>query len=351
MAKKLKRDGYLDLLRFLFALSIIGVHSNACGFSYRLISSGYLGVEFFFMVSGYFIAKSAMQDRLISRDPQNIIRHFAHRLKKIMPIFFISFLYGFIVVCILEKATSVTAVFQLFYANIFDLFPLQIACFPAISLTGVQWYIGALLVISPILYALILRYGEVFSKVFAPLIGLFALGSVYLQIASFSAAGILMYNSFLCGLPIGLGNMFLGATVYELSCSLSRVNFTILGRLVIRTIRILLLVGIFANLFAVSTGYNDLVFILAIFFYLCLLFAHPVCLPTGLNRICAELGKISTVVFLVHIKTGEWINRYLAYLPETERFVLYYIVSLGIAYVFYYVIKFSGKKLKKLFLA
>ena len=54
MKENLKHNGYLDFLKFLFALGIIGVHSNACGFSFRLISSGYLGVEFFFLVSGYY---------------------------------------------------------------------------------------------------------------------------------------------------------------------------------------------------------------------------------------------------------------------------------------------------------
>lgn len=114
----------------------------------------------------------------------------------------------------------------------------------------------------------------------------------------------------------------------------------------------LLLIGAIVLVFANSSGYNDLAFILVMFLYLCLLFGHPVRLPEILNTICLELGKISIIVFMVHVKTGELVNYCFTNLTETERFVLYYLISLGLAYLLYYVTIMLRRtiSLKKLFL-
>ena len=348
----MKHNGYLDLLKFLFALGVIGVHSNLCNFSFRLIPSGYLGVEFFFMVSGYFVTKSALKERVVPKTGNCVVAYFTKRAWKILPYYFAALLYCFIIFCILERVSSAIEVFQLLYKGLFDLLPLQIAFLPALSLTGVQWYIGALLVVSSVLYVLVYKYQGSFVYVFGPILGTFALGSVYLQVATFSDGGNLMYNSFLSGLPIAIGNMFLGASVYGISHTLSKTAFTRFGWILLRAIRALILVGEIVLLFSESNGFNDLAFIMGMYFYLCLFFARPINLPSGLNRICVELGKVSLVVFMVHIKTGQWVNQNLLAIPETERLALYYLISIAVAYILYYATNVLTKnaKLKNIFI-
>lgn len=352
MKENLKHNGYLDFLKFLFALGIIGVHSNACGFSFRLISSGYLGVEFFFLVSGYFVTREAIKTRSVSSSPQNITNHFIKRLLNFFPFYLIPFIYSFVVHNIVHQVSDFTVVLWNLYNSLFDIIPLQIENFPSLCVTGVQWYISALFIVSPLLYALIFKYGNTFTMVFAPILGVFSLGFVYFQIGSFSAAGIIMYNNFLCGLFIAIGDMFLGAAVFEISEGISQLNFSKCGLWFLRITRMLLLIGAIVLVFANSSGYNDLAFILVMFLYLCLLFGHPVRLPEILNTICLELGKISIIVFMVHVKTGELVNYCFTNLTETERFVLYYLISLGLAYLLYYVTIMLRRtiSLKKLFL-
>ncbi len=160
-----------------------------------------------------------------------------------------------------------------------------------------------------------------------------------------------MYNNFLCGLFIAIGDMFLGATVFEISEGISKLNFSKRGLWFLHIIRMALLIGAIVLIFANSSGYNDLAFILVMFLYLCLLFGHPVRLPGIINTICLEFGKISVIVFMVHVKTGELVNYCFTNLAEPKRFVLYYLISLVLAYLIYYVTIMLRRKinLKKLF--
>ena len=51
----------IDFVKFLFAIGIFVYHSmylDAVNGNPKIFAKGYLGVEFFFMVSGYFMAAS-----------------------------------------------------------------------------------------------------------------------------------------------------------------------------------------------------------------------------------------------------------------------------------------------------
>lgn len=57
MGKKI--NGEIELLRFVFAIGVVLVHSrNLFGEEWRYFLKGSFGVEFFFIVTGFFLAKS-----------------------------------------------------------------------------------------------------------------------------------------------------------------------------------------------------------------------------------------------------------------------------------------------------
>ena len=53
-----KRNGEIDLLRFIFSSMIVIHHYNA-SFNFNILENGYIAVEFFFLLSGYLMAQSA----------------------------------------------------------------------------------------------------------------------------------------------------------------------------------------------------------------------------------------------------------------------------------------------------
>ena len=52
------KNGEIELLRLIFCISVVFTHLNSF-FNIGVFSRGTFGVEFFFLVSGYFMAKSA----------------------------------------------------------------------------------------------------------------------------------------------------------------------------------------------------------------------------------------------------------------------------------------------------
>ena len=53
------RNGKVDLLKFLFSIIVIIYHfDNAVKYPFEIFTRGYIGVEFFFVTSGFLFAKS-----------------------------------------------------------------------------------------------------------------------------------------------------------------------------------------------------------------------------------------------------------------------------------------------------
>ena len=62
--KQYKKNGELELLRFLFAIMILFYHTRKiCPIDSGIFKHGYFGVEFFFILSGALMAKSIYKRR------------------------------------------------------------------------------------------------------------------------------------------------------------------------------------------------------------------------------------------------------------------------------------------------
>lgn len=334
MAKISSHNGYLDFLKFLFALGIMGVHTYLCGFGFRLVFCGYLGVDFFFMVSGYFTVRDAMQARIRGKR-DSTPDYFAKRIKKIYPVFLGACIYSFV---LMELINSDANVWLDLYNNIFDFIPLQVEIFPSQFSTAVQWYVSALFVVSPLLYVLVLRFGRTFSLCFAPICSAFLLGVLQLYLGELSSVATLLWGWIFAGVLRAVADMFLGATIFELAQSLGKVQLTRFGYIFMRWGRAFLLCGAVRLCFMQTSGYGDFVFVVDIFLYLILLFAFPIEHRIFQCKLFRYLGKISVTLFMVHVRTGAIINAWFAQWNIVQRMLAYYLVSITVAFILYYLV-------------
>ena len=58
---KKARNGSLDLMKFVFSIVIVLLHSGNLFGRNKFFPAGHIGVEFFYIVSGYYMAKSALR--------------------------------------------------------------------------------------------------------------------------------------------------------------------------------------------------------------------------------------------------------------------------------------------------
>lgn len=301
------------------------------------------------MISGYFIAREAVN---ASRQPivdNAIFLNFAKRIKGFYPFFLVSCIYSFILFEIiknLEQPVTLYTVFVDAVYNVFEFIPLQVEVLPSLYTTDVQWFVSALFVVTPILYALVYKFKENFTLVFAPLGAAFMFGFMWVHTGSLEVTGALL-NGWFDGLPRAIGDMFLAGTIYSLSQMLSQVSLTRCGYYMMRCVRALLLFSIGIFLFMepqTSPRYSDFVFIPVVFGYLTLLLAFPEHNRVFTMPLFRELGKISTVLFMVHARTGVLINKLWPRGNIGVRIICYYVISILVALLLYHLVDFIRSK-------
>ncbi|MCR5206919.1 MAG: hypothetical protein K6C14_00390 [Eubacterium sp.] len=137
--KNKQRNGNIELLRFAFSAGIVLFH---CSDSFFLFKGGFLGVEFFFMLTGLFLEKTMGIENTDGqiRLTEAVKRSFKYVIKKILlfyPYFLIS---TFIGLCV--KIALFGHAETMLRDCIGDLFFLQPFGIRTLSATGVVWYLS-----------------------------------------------------------------------------------------------------------------------------------------------------------------------------------------------------------------
>lgn len=149
----------LNSWKFIFTLLVV-CHHSAGSFPPEHFIRGYLAVEFFFMLSGFFLANTCIKHKITS--PYS---WWVRRVKKIYPIF----LYSLAILFILKFAFS-NENFLDFCANneaiLYEALFLNRSGFSFYTINAPDWYISCLL-LAGFFYVSLLHFGE---KYLAPLI-------------------------------------------------------------------------------------------------------------------------------------------------------------------------------------
>lgn len=176
-----KRNGIIELLRFVFALIIVIFHINLdfwnlektyFGGRLSLAQMGGVGVEFFFIVSGFLFASSInrMQGEIdISRAD---IAFIWKKIKAILPYHLIACAFAFLFAA-LRYITGDKGI-EILIDKIPSLFLLQAFQLPGSNeaFLGAEWYISTMLVVMFILFPFAVKFKDAFTGIVAPVVGL-----------------------------------------------------------------------------------------------------------------------------------------------------------------------------------
>lgn len=231
--KKTMKSGKIEFYRFVFCICVLYFHIGkylrgepSLKGSLRLdfFTHGAIGVEFFFLISGFFMARSIYQKVLsegehpertnqkLSRDYLGFLKHkYLRIMPEHIPMFVMTFL-----VYVLVHDFGFLKTLVLAADNIPSFFLIQMTGINLGNVLHIEWYLSCMLIAMALLYPFCRRYYYTFTRFFAPLLALLILG--YLQKTTSCLTGVTVWMGFAYKSTFrAIAEIALGTTCFELS--------------------------------------------------------------------------------------------------------------------------------------
>lgn len=340
-----KHNGIISFWKFMFSIMIIVFHlGSKTNYENAILKSGYIGVEFFFIVSGYFMARTAVN---VKEDCQNIgeetYKYLLNKIKKFFPYMVTAFFSALFIYIYFNIFNSKNEIVN----SIWNLFFLEASGVKTTLVIEPAWYLSAMLISMLILYPLIRRYRKNFIYLIAPAIVIFIGGWI-----SYNCDGVLSKWQFYTGIAYkGLLRAFfelsLGAILYEISLKVKNINFNKLGKIFLTLIEVLGFISVFIIANSGSSRYD--------FFELMLLSISVIIAFTektyfynvASNKLFYYLENLSFPIYLNHLWIIDLIQIKLGYLGYWKKLaVILFSTIIFSIFIMYVIEKIKGKPTK-----
>lgn len=300
-----KRNCNIEILRFIFCLFIVLVHfqdyiRNGYG------TTGYLGVEFFFAVSGIFLGRKLKKDKdQHKNEPLNKTltasnKYVLSRISSIYPFYFTAVIFFYIAKVIFMN-------FSIFSGALYcisDFLFLQIFGFPSISYTGTLWFLAALFFSIYILYPIIRRHYDFYIKYMSLPIVLLNTGYIIRTSGDFAPPPF--FNGFLLnpGILRAIAMITLGILINEFSDRMKTVKFSKFGHFILTASELVCYLFVFLYMTFITNSF-DLRFDFVPVIFICLGLLLTISEQSYFNnkfnnRFSLFLGKSSMILFMTH---------------------------------------------------
>ncbi len=308
--KKGVRMGSIDFLRFLLSIAVLLFHGrNIIETKEAIFTRGYFAVEFFFIISGYFLAMSALRSKRPAAD------YMKRKYKSLFDYHAIFFVIAFVCMCVL-KSLSASEVFQSAIRSIPELLLLPVASgfsFELICINNVSWYIAYLLVGSMLLYPIV-RKSEEYAGYWSVAVFIFGIGTLYVTNGRFTGINDILFLSVRTGLVRSICSLSAGVFVYYLCDKAKNTQWSTLRKVLMTVAEI----GCWGLVFFYMNSDWDvemefaLIFIGVVACYLS--FTQKTYTAALLNNgVSAWLGKFSYPIYLCQ---AQWIRKVVGRIAE-----------------------------------
>lgn len=324
----------LELYRFLACIFIAIYH-----FEWIYIGSPvhfqhfYIWVEFFYVLSGFFLARNIIANNSTVNEPLASIKYTFSQALKLYPQYILAFIFSFGIACIVNDWEKKEVIINLFKAK-WEILMLQLGGFDKdiIGINNVTAYISGLIIATLILHYLIQNHLKLFSNVIAPLI-VIGIYSHIIQVYGNLSQWLAYDNWFCIGVLRAIAGMSVGALAF---ICLNKV-FACMQRkflFVINSICIVLCMSLV--IFKNQISFADLLIFVPIFAIIISITYINVTMnkeKSKKDKIYNYLGKLSYPVFLVHYGICELLHFYLKGFSYYQIIVPYIITIIILAII------------------
>lgn len=225
--KKSTRNGEIELCRGVFCLVVYLFHVSLDSSSpITLFPLGQIGVEFFFLLSGLFMASAAWKRR--EEDTRNLgqesLLYVIRKYISMFPYHAFAFIITFIMILI-KKAPGFVEIIERCLVALPQFFLIHLSGMSESRVLSIEWYISSMLLAMLIIYPLLRKFYNIYIYVAGPLSALFILGYMYTNI------GNLLHKYEWAGITTmavwrAIAIMNLGCLAYEIGKYLQQKEWT-----------------------------------------------------------------------------------------------------------------------------
>ncbi len=351
------KNGKIEFARFAFSVIVMFFHVyQTIGFkSYdyfgqpTFFKNGWFGVEFFFVVSGYLMAASAFKKQNsqaeLSKDTFSFMRK---KIMAVLPYHLIVFIVSFIYLAIVKHVDFLGFV-KLFVESIPNFLLVQRSGLTNRDVLGLEWYISDMLIAMLILYPLLRRFYNQFSKIVSPVLSLLIVG--YLIKTTGALNGTLDWSVLVSKTLLrAIAEICAGVFVFEVCRDLKKLKFSKKDKVVLTVLEIfsyVMVIGFVAGNYPKSYAGTILIFVCIA---VCLSFSDITYGKSIFNnKVVYYLGSLSLPLYLCH----SIMRTYAGFLFREEHLgfggtvTVFLIVSSAYAIVTSFVAKVLGKAINK----
>ena len=240
----MKRNTFIDCAKLVYAIPIMLVHSNYLAqgvYDWRttpvIMPSGYVAVEFFFILSGFLMASTAAKyaeskDKLGSEAASFVWT----KVKIILPFYLVAWVLSFMVKHMSEQLSARMMLKNAVY-SFFAFFRVDMGGFIGYDPIGSGWYISAMLMIMLLIYPLLRCKRNVFVWSIAPLLTLFIYGYISQTRGNISAASVWIGLTYV-GILRAIAGLSLGCTCHAITQKIKTVMPTKLASILLTILEV-----------------------------------------------------------------------------------------------------------------
>lgn len=291
-----EKNLYIELWRFLAAITILFYHTNHLG--YRIACGGWIFVEFFFIVSGYYTtAHFSSGGELPAVPEKEALLYTLKKLVRVLPYAICGILLS-VVANVLNGNILYSDISTLIIELPLHFSMLKMCGFTYFDLCRQLWYLTGLLLVLPILILLINK-----KRDFLKYIGCWLI-PILCYMFLFIWHGDVSYwddGSSLHCLIRALAGVTLGSLVYHFSTWVRPIIEKWKDKDYLKAFEVLLMVAVIVVAFAVDVSSSPVAFIYIMVISLCITFSGFGVKINRNRRFFEYLGKLSLPVFCLHL--------------------------------------------------
>lgn len=346
LKKKTSRNGKIEFYRFIFSMYVLFFHIGKYiikpeyedGALFSFFAKGGMGVEFFFIVTGFLMAKSVYKIRQADPSNANIFKSseglgfLRRKYFSILPQHIVAFAITFVAYVLLKDLTLVGAI-KKGIDSLPAFFLMQMNGMVFTSPNHVTWYLSVMFVGIAIVYPFLKKYYETFTRYVAPIASLIVFGWLIHETKKLTGVETWVGIGYK-GMLRGIFEIALGTSAFELSRFLSEKDFSFKQKLLL-TLAEYACFGITSLYIVSQLNYKYEIYIVVLLFVMVSVCFSGKTIDGKLfnNRVMAFLGKFTLPIYLSQLTAIYLVNTFFVENAVQERVLVTFGLTLGISIV------------------